>query len=41
MARAYWPESYARFNVMINNLSRGLVETERNRWRRKDAEAWR
>lgn len=26
---------------MINNLSPGLVATERNRWRREDAEAWR
>jgi NAD(P)-dependent dehydrogenase (short-subunit alcohol dehydrogenase family) len=32
---------YAPFNVMINNLSPGLVATERNRWRRQDAEAWR
>jgi len=32
---------YAPFNVMINNLSPGLVATERNRWRREDAEAWR
>jgi NAD(P)-dependent dehydrogenase (short-subunit alcohol dehydrogenase family) len=32
---------YAPFNVMINNLSPGIVETERNRWRRKDAEEWR
>jgi NAD(P)-dependent dehydrogenase (short-subunit alcohol dehydrogenase family) len=32
---------YAPFNVMINNLSPGLVATERNRWRRKDAEEWR
>ncbi len=32
---------YAPFNVMINNLSPGLVETERNRWRRKDSEDWR
>jgi NAD(P)-dependent dehydrogenase (short-subunit alcohol dehydrogenase family) len=31
---------YAPFNVMINNLSPGLVATERNRWRRQDAAAW-
>jgi glucose 1-dehydrogenase len=27
-------------NVMINNLSPGIVATERNRWRRKDAAEW-
>lgn len=32
---------YAPFNVMINNLSPGLVATERNRWRRENAEDWR
>jgi len=32
---------YAPFNVMINNLSPGLVATERNRWRRQDAEDWK
>ena len=32
---------YAPFNVMINNLAPGLVATERNRWRREDADAWR
>src|SRR6266540_205958 len=32
---------YAACNVMINNLSPGLVATERNRWRREDAEEWR
>ena len=32
---------YAPFNVMINNLSPGLVETERNRWRRQDTEGWK
>jgi glucose 1-dehydrogenase len=32
---------YAPFNVMINNLSPGLVATERNRWRRQDTEEWR
>jgi NAD(P)-dependent dehydrogenase (short-subunit alcohol dehydrogenase family) len=31
----------ARDNVMVNNLSPGLVETERNRWRRKDPSEWR
>ena len=31
---------YAPFNVMINNLSPGLVTTERNRWRRVDADEW-
>jgi NAD(P)-dependent dehydrogenase (short-subunit alcohol dehydrogenase family) len=31
---------YAPFNVMINNLSPGLVATERNRWRRQDAADW-
>ena len=36
LARQYVP-----FNVMINNLSPGLVATERNRWRREDADAWR
>ena len=34
-------KQYAPFNVMINNLSPGLVATERNRWRRQDAEACR
>jgi len=32
---------YAPYNVMINNLSPGLVATERNRWRREDADDWR
>ena len=32
---------YAAYNVMINNLSPGLVATERNRWRREDADDWR
>jgi glucose 1-dehydrogenase len=32
---------YAPYNVMINNLSPGLVATERNRWRREDADNWR
>jgi glucose 1-dehydrogenase len=30
-----------RDNVMVNNLSPGIVETERNRWRRKDPAEWR
>jgi glucose 1-dehydrogenase len=30
----------ARDNVMINNLSPGIVATERNRWRRGDAAEW-
>lgn len=30
----------ARDNVMVNNLSPGLVETERNRWRRVDPKEW-
>jgi NAD(P)-dependent dehydrogenase (short-subunit alcohol dehydrogenase family) len=34
-------KQYAPFDVMINNLSPGLVATERNRWRRQDAEVWR
>jgi NAD(P)-dependent dehydrogenase (short-subunit alcohol dehydrogenase family) len=32
---------YAPYNVMINSLSPGLVATERNRWRREDADDWR
>jgi len=31
---------YAPHGVTINNLSPGLVATERNRWRREDAAAW-
>jgi NAD(P)-dependent dehydrogenase (short-subunit alcohol dehydrogenase family) len=31
---------YAPFGVTLNNLSPGLVATERNRWRREDADAW-
>jgi len=31
---------YAPFGVTVNNLSPGLIATERNRWRRSDAEAW-
>jgi len=30
---------YAPFGVTVNNLSPGLIATERNRWRRVDAEA--
>jgi NAD(P)-dependent dehydrogenase (short-subunit alcohol dehydrogenase family) len=31
---------YAPFGVTVNNLSPGLVATERNLWRRADAGAW-
>jgi NAD(P)-dependent dehydrogenase (short-subunit alcohol dehydrogenase family) len=31
---------YAAFGVTLNNLSPGLIATERNRWRREDADAW-
>ncbi|HLX30901.1 MAG TPA: SDR family oxidoreductase [Casimicrobiaceae bacterium] len=31
---------YAPFGVTINNLSPGLIATERNKWRREDANAW-
>lgn len=31
---------YAPFGVMVNNLSPGLIATERNRWRRQDAAQW-
>jgi NAD(P)-dependent dehydrogenase (short-subunit alcohol dehydrogenase family) len=31
---------YAPFGVTINNISPGLIATERNRWRRADADAW-
>ena len=31
---------YAAFGVTVNNLSPGLIATERNRWRREDASAW-
>ena len=31
---------YAPFGVTVNNLSPGLIATERNRWRREDADAW-
>ena len=32
--------AYAPDGVTINNLSPGLIATERNRWRREDAAAW-
>ena len=32
---------YAPHGVMINNLAPGLVATERNRWRRQDADDWK
>ena len=32
---------YAAYGVTVNNLSPGLIATERNRWRREDAQAWR
>jgi glucose 1-dehydrogenase len=31
----------AHCGVTVNNLSPGLIATERNRWRRQDEEAWR
>jgi glucose 1-dehydrogenase len=31
---------YVKFGVNINNLAPGLIATERNRWRRKDAKEW-
>jgi NAD(P)-dependent dehydrogenase (short-subunit alcohol dehydrogenase family) len=33
-------KQYAPFGVTVNNLSPGLIATERNRWRREDANAW-
>jgi NAD(P)-dependent dehydrogenase (short-subunit alcohol dehydrogenase family) len=33
-------KDYARHGVTINNLSPGLVVTERNRWRRADPAVW-
>jgi NAD(P)-dependent dehydrogenase (short-subunit alcohol dehydrogenase family) len=33
-------KEYAPFGVTINNLSPGLVATERNKWRRKDPKEW-
>ncbi|HJU24158.1 MAG TPA: SDR family oxidoreductase [Casimicrobiaceae bacterium] len=35
LARQYTP-----FGVAINNLSPGLIATERNKWRREDANVW-
>jgi NAD(P)-dependent dehydrogenase (short-subunit alcohol dehydrogenase family) len=32
---------YAPHGVTINNLSPGLIATERNKWRRKDAAEWK
>ena len=32
---------YAPHGITINNLSPGLIATERNKWRREDAAAWR
>lgn len=32
---------YAPYGVTVNNLSPGLIVTERNRWRRQDAWQWR
>jgi NAD(P)-dependent dehydrogenase (short-subunit alcohol dehydrogenase family) len=32
---------YARYGVTLNNLSPGLIATERNRWRREDSAAWK
>ena len=32
--------AYAPHGVTVNNLSPGLIATERNRWRREDASAW-
>lgn len=31
---------YAAHGVTVNNLSPGLIATERNRWRRQDMDAW-
>jgi NAD(P)-dependent dehydrogenase (short-subunit alcohol dehydrogenase family) len=33
-------KQYAPFGVTVNNLSPGLIATERNRWRRADAADW-
>lgn len=33
-------KTYAPFGVTVNNLSPGLIATERNAWRRVDAAAW-
>jgi NAD(P)-dependent dehydrogenase (short-subunit alcohol dehydrogenase family) len=40
LVAAFAPQC-VRDGVMINNLAPGLVETERNRWRRQDAEEWK
>jgi NAD(P)-dependent dehydrogenase (short-subunit alcohol dehydrogenase family) len=32
---------YAPHGITINNLSPGLIATERNKWRREDAAAWK
>jgi NAD(P)-dependent dehydrogenase (short-subunit alcohol dehydrogenase family) len=32
--------SYAAHGVTLNNLAPGLIATERNRWRRGDADVW-
>jgi NAD(P)-dependent dehydrogenase (short-subunit alcohol dehydrogenase family) len=34
-------KEYASYGITINNLSPGLVATERNRWRREDMAAWK
>lgn len=31
----------ARYGVTVNNLMPGLIATERNRWRRQEAQVWR
>ena len=33
-------QQYAALGVTLNTLSPGLIATERNRWRRRDEEAW-
>jgi glucose 1-dehydrogenase len=33
-------KQYAAHGVTVNNLSPGLIATERNRWRRQDQESW-
>jgi NAD(P)-dependent dehydrogenase (short-subunit alcohol dehydrogenase family) len=33
--------TYASSGVTLNNLAPGLIATERNRWRRQDADAWK
>jgi NAD(P)-dependent dehydrogenase (short-subunit alcohol dehydrogenase family) len=32
---------YAPYGITINNLSPGLIATERNKWRREDMAAWK